>query len=58
MTKDEKVVKEIIDRYGEKLDLKKNPYIIVEIIRQFGPRLGVVRASCQPPGGPPATDRD
>jgi hypothetical protein len=53
MTKDEKAVKEIMARYGDTLDLKKSPYVIVEIIRQFGPQLGGVRTACAPPGGPP-----
>ena len=35
MSKDEKIVKEIVKRYGETLDLRGSPYVIVEIIRQF-----------------------
>jgi hypothetical protein len=51
---DEKVIKEIITRYGENLNLKKNPYIILEILRQYGPRIGGgIGADCAPPGGPP-----
>ncbi|MFC7519786.1 2OG-Fe(II) oxygenase [Xanthomonas populi] len=51
-SKDDKIVKDIIKRYGGTLDLKSSPYLIVEIIRQFGPQLGGgVAASCQPPGG-------
>jgi hypothetical protein len=53
VSKNEKVVKDIIARYGETLNLKKSPYIMVEIIRQYGPRLGGVRMACLPPGGPP-----
>ena len=54
MTKEEKVIKEIIARYGATLDLKKTPFVIGEIIRQFGPRLGGgIRTECAPPGGPP-----
>ncbi|MBS0180711.1 MAG: hypothetical protein JSR20_18310 [Nitrospira sp.] len=54
MTKDEKVIKEIIVRYGDTLNLKKTPYVITEIIRQFGRRLGGgLQMDCQPPGGPP-----
>lgn len=52
--KDEKVVKEIIKRYGSTLDLKSSPYLIVEIIRQYGGRIGgPAAADCLPPGGPP-----
>jgi hypothetical protein len=58
MTEEEKVIKEIIERYGEEINMKKTPYIIVEIIRNFGGRLvGGVVASCAPPGGPPS-DRE
>jgi hypothetical protein len=54
MTEEEKVIKEIIERYGEEINMKKTPYIIVEIIRNFGGRLvGRVVADCAPPGGPP-----
>jgi hypothetical protein len=51
---EDQIIKDIIKRYGHSLDLKSTPYIITEIIRQFGPKLdkGVV-AVCQPPGGPP-----
>jgi hypothetical protein len=53
--KEDKLIKEIIKRYGETLDLKSSPYLIVEIIRNYGPLIddGVVAASCLPPGGPP-----
>jgi hypothetical protein len=51
---EDRVVKDIIKRYGKSLDLKSNPYIILEIIRLYGPKIdkGIV-AACQPPGGPP-----
>ena len=53
-SKDDKVVKDIVKRYGNAIDLKSSPYVIVEIIRQYGPKLGGgIAASCQPPGGPP-----
>jgi hypothetical protein len=53
-SRDNKVIKEIIQHYGETLDLKSSPYLIVEIIRRYSPRLdGSIAASCQPPGGPP-----
>ena len=54
MTKDEKVIKEIIARYGGTLDLRKTPYVVVEIIRQYASRLGGgLQLDCAPPGGPP-----
>jgi hypothetical protein len=56
VTNDEKVIKEIIARYGETINLKKTPHVIVEIIQQFAPRLsGGIKAECAPPGGPPRT---
>ncbi|HKO52456.1 MAG TPA: hypothetical protein VJV79_32335 [Polyangiaceae bacterium] len=52
--KEDRVVKDIIKRYGAELNLKTSPYLIVEIIRQFAPRLGGgLTATCLPPGGPP-----
>jgi len=51
--KDDKIVLEIIKRYGPTLDLKESPYLIVEIIRQFGSKLGGLAETCQPPGGTP-----
>lgn len=51
--KDDKLVLEIIKRYGTTLDLKESPYLIVEIIRQYGAKLGDLAAECQPPGGAP-----
>ncbi len=54
MTNDEVVILEIIERYGHTLDLKKSPYLITEIVRIYGPRLGGgIAAECAPPGGPP-----
>ena len=53
-TKDDKIVLEIIERYGETINLKRAPYLIVEIIRQYAPKLdGGIAADCLPPGGPP-----
>jgi hypothetical protein len=51
----EKAIDEIINRYGEIIDLKKSPYLIIEIIQQFQGRLknGGNAADCLPPGGPP-----
>ena len=36
MADDAKLVKRIIKRYGEVINLKDNPSVIVDIIRQFG----------------------
>ncbi len=53
--KQEKVIKEIIKRYGENIDLKKSPYLIAEIIREFSSVFVVpdVIQSEPIPGSPP-----
>lgn len=54
MKKDEKVIKDVIARYGDTINLKASPYLLIEIIRQYGPQLGGgIAADCAPPGGPP-----
>lgn len=54
MNKQEKTIKAIIDRYGDKINLQKHPHVIIEIIRQFGPEFDPGRRmECLPPGGPP-----
>lgn len=56
MQKDEAIVRKVIRRHGSVLDLKKEPGVLIDIIRQFGPDLddgglpGGVRPS--PPPGP------
>lgn len=55
----EKAIDEIIKRYGDTIDLKKSPYLIVEIVAQFQELLGEDKvAECLPPGGPPQRDDD
>ena len=34
--KEEKIITQIIERYGDLIDLKKMPYAIIEILRKFG----------------------
>lgn len=54
MKKQEKVIKEVIKRYGETINLKKTPYVLIEILQQYGGvEGGGIRADCAPPGGPP-----
>lgn len=53
----EKAIDEIIKRYGDTIDLKKSPYLIVEVVQQFQELIGGDKvASCLPPGGPPSRD--
>jgi hypothetical protein len=55
---EEHLVKDIITRYGEVIDLRKNPFVIVEIIRNFSggiaavPDAGVSVAGVGSPPGP------
>ncbi|MFZ1136975.1 MAG: hypothetical protein WAN69_18645 [Candidatus Korobacteraceae bacterium] len=52
MTKQEKLIQEVIARYGETINLKKTPYVLIEIIGRYGGAgFGGVRAGCAPPGG-------
>jgi hypothetical protein len=53
MTKQEKLIQEVIARYGETINLKKTPYVLIEIIGRYGGAGGRIRADCAPPGGPP-----
>jgi hypothetical protein len=46
MKKEEKIIKDIVKKYGGIIDLKKNPFIITEILRKFGPLM-------EPDGGTP-----
>ena len=55
MQADEAIVNQIIRRYGKVIDLKKEPGVIIDIIRQFGPRLtngGLPPGGTPPPPGP------
>lgn len=36
MAQDEKIVRQIIKRHGEVINLRENPAVIIEIIRKFG----------------------
>jgi hypothetical protein len=55
---DEELIKEIVTRYGEVIDLGKKPYLIVEILRTHGkgvadiPDGGVSVAGVGSPPGP------
>lgn len=55
----EKAIDEIIERFGDTIDLKKSPYLIIEIVQQFQELLkGAKVAECLPPGGPPKRGDD
>ncbi len=56
----ETAIDEIIKRYGHTIDLKKSPYLIIEIIQQYRGLFGRggIAAACQPPGGPPKRGDD
>ena len=57
----EKIINEVISRYGSKIDLKKTPYAIIEILRKYGrnfpmgndnPCGGTPPVPAPPPPGP------
>lgn len=64
--KQEKVIKDIIKRYGQTIDLKKSPYVIAEIIREFStafPNPGLAQSGPVPgshgtPPPPPPSPTD
>ncbi|HYP05337.1 MAG TPA: hypothetical protein VER03_03810 [Bryobacteraceae bacterium] len=57
-SKDEQTIKDIITRYGEVIDLRKTPYLILEIVRNYAgglvniPDGGVSVAGVGTPPGP------
>jgi hypothetical protein len=56
--KDEQIIKDVITRYGDVIDLRTKPYLILEIIRNFAgglvnvPDGGVSVAGVGTPPGP------
>jgi hypothetical protein len=52
MKQQEKAIKDIIKKYGETINLKKSPYLIAEIIRNYGSIFdpGIVAQSGPTPG--------
>lgn len=61
MLSDDEIIKDVITRYGEVIDLGKTPYLIVEILRTHGsgiidvPDGGVSVAGVGSPPGPSGT---
>ena len=55
---DEQLIRDIVDRYGDKIDLRKTPHLILEIIRNYAggvadvPDGGVSVAGVGTPPGP------
>ena len=49
---DEKIVKEVIRKYGEVIDLRETPYVLIEILRKYQLRLTPDDGGL-PPGGVP-----
>src|SRR5882724_8262680 len=47
---DAEIVKQVIKKYGNVIDLKQNPYILTEILRDFRSRLEPSDGG-SPPGG-------
>jgi len=54
----EKIVRDVVKKYGYIIDLKKSPFLIIEILRRFGPIFddpdgGVLPGGVPPPPSPP-----
>ena len=47
----EKIVREVIKKYGSTIDLKESPFLIIEILRQFGHQFSEPNDGGLPPGG-------
>jgi hypothetical protein len=48
---DDKIVKDVIKKYGSQIDLKAQPYVLTEILRTYG--RGLDDDGGLPPGGTP-----
>jgi len=51
---EDKVVREVIKKYGDQINLKETPYVLTEILRNYG-RLFDPGDGGSPPGGTPPT---
>ena len=47
----EKIVREVIKKYGATIDLQESPFLIIEILRQFGHLFAETNDGGLPPGG-------
>ena len=52
MKNEERIIKQVIKRYGAVIDLKKSPFVVIEILREHG-RLFDEPNGGLPPGGTP-----
>jgi|RhiMetdeSRZDD1v2_1073273.scaffolds.fasta_scaffold98304_4 hypothetical protein len=52
MKNEDRIVKQVIKRYGAVIDLKKTPFVLIEILREHG-RLFQDPDGGLPPGGVP-----
>ena len=53
-TKEDRIIRQIIKKYGDRLDLKKEPHVFLEIVRKYALDLSGLVASPDgglPPGG-------
>ncbi len=48
---EDKIVRDVMKRYGDTIDLKKTPYVLIEILRGYGKLFEDDGGS--PPGGTP-----
>jgi hypothetical protein len=52
---EDKIVRDVIKKYGEIVNLKETPYVLIEILRSYGRLLDDDGDGGLPPGGTPLT---
>ena len=50
---EDKIVREVIKKYGDRINLKKTPYVLIEILRGYGRLFDDGGDGGSPPGGTP-----
>jgi hypothetical protein len=55
---EDKIVREVIKKYGEIINLKETPYVLIEILRAHGGLFDDDGDGGLPPGGTPPTGPD
>lgn len=63
MKNEDRIVKQVIKRYGAVIDLKKTPFVLIEILREHGrlfqdPDGGLPPGGVPPPPEPPPGPQD
>jgi len=50
---EDKIVREVIKKYGDRINLKQTPYVLIEILRDYGGLFDDGGDGGLPPGGTP-----